>query len=321
MKRFTGIIILTLVLFTGFTTTGCAYLRNKTSTGGRIAIAEQFGLAYAPLQIMRELKLIEKNLPEAEIAWKQLGNTAVIREAMLAGEINVGFMAIPPFLIGWDKGMPWKIACGLSTSPVGLVANTGRIKSLKDFSKEDRIAVPQPGSVQHILLSMACEKEFGDSHRLDNLLVTLAHPEGMAALLSGRNVTAHFTTPPYLLKELEVDGMHQVLTGRDAAGTDFTFIIGVATEEFHNKFPGLYAGFLKSVEEAVEFIGRSPDKAAQMLADAYNMPETELKEYFTREDAGYGLEISGVDEFAGFMKRNGYISRLPEKSTDVVWRE
>ncbi|MDF2523174.1 MAG: ABC-type nitrate/sulfonate/bicarbonate transport system, periplasmic component, partial [Clostridiales bacterium] len=105
-------ILLAAVITFSIITSGCSVKsagdRNKQS----LSIAEQFGLAYAPLQIIKELDLLEKNLPETDIRWKQLGNTAAIREAMLADEADAGFMAIPPFLIGWDKGMTWKIACG-----------------------------------------------------------------------------------------------------------------------------------------------------------------------------------------------------------------
>ena len=36
-------------------------------------IAQQFGIAYAPLNIMEELGLLEEKLPGVEINWKQFG--------------------------------------------------------------------------------------------------------------------------------------------------------------------------------------------------------------------------------------------------------
>jgi len=55
------------------------------------------------------------------------------------------------------------------------------IKSLKDFKPTDKIALPSPGSVQHILLAMAAEKELGSASALDQNLVAMAHPDGAAA--------------------------------------------------------------------------------------------------------------------------------------------
>ena len=263
-----GIVVLTLM--------GCESKNEKNVLQNKISIAEQFGLAYAPLQIMKENKILQKNYPAVNINWKQLGNTAAIREAMLSNQVEVGFMAIPPFLIGLDKGMQWKIASGLSESPVALITNSENIKSISDFSKKDRIALPQPGSIQHILLAMECEKEFGDAKKLDNSLVTLAHPDGMNALLSAKDITAHFTSPPYLFKELEQNNIHQILDGKEAIGVDFTFIVGVTTNKFHDSKPELYSAFIKSLKESIQFMQENPNKAAEILAPIYKLSKVEV---------------------------------------------
>ena len=120
MKKFMIIISIMVLLLTA----GCA----KTETAGgqkTIRIAEQYGIAYAPMQIMKAQGLLEKNCPGIAISWEQMNNTAAIREAMVANRLDAGFMAIPPFLIGWDNGMDWKIATGLSSVPTGLVTGIG----------------------------------------------------------------------------------------------------------------------------------------------------------------------------------------------------
>lgn len=287
----------------------------------RISIAEQYGLAYAPVQVMKELKLLEKNLPGIKTEWRQLNNTAAIREAMLAGRVDVGFIAIPPFLIGWDKGMPWKIATGLSECPVGLVTWKKEIRSLRDFTKNERIAAPQPGSVQHILLAMACEREFGDAKKYDNQLITLAHPDGFNALLAKKEISAHFTAPPYLMKELEQPGMTQVLSGTAAFGGDFTFIVGVTTEKFHDQNMKVYQGYLKSLHQGMEFVRNNPQKTASLLSAAYRIPEAELLKYLQAPGTEYRPEIKGIKQFAVFMKRNGYIGKIPSQRSDILWED
>lgn len=314
MKKWLFIIPMILVLISGCSPT------QEVKKDYKISIAEQYGLAYAPLQVMKELKLLEKELPGVQIEWKQLGNTAAIREAMIAKDVDTGFMAIPPFLIGWDKGMEWKIFSGLSISPVGLVTNNENIKSIKDLTKKDRIALPQPGSIQHILLSMACEKEFGDAKKFDNQLVTLAHPDGMNALLAKKDITAHFTTPPYLSKELETPGIHQILDGKEAIGKEFTFVVGVSTNEFHDKNPKTHRAFVKALNKAIDFVNENPEKTASMLAKTYGMSEEELLKYLTWEGTGYNHTVKGLDEFSKFMKKNGYISKVP-KNTDILWED
>ena len=64
-----------------------------------INIAEQFGIAYAPLAIMKEQKLLVKKLPGITVNWKQFGGPTAIREGMLSGDIDVGFMGPAPVLV------------------------------------------------------------------------------------------------------------------------------------------------------------------------------------------------------------------------------
>lgn len=317
-KKWVFLMLSLLLMGTLFTIAGCE--KRKELRASKIIIAQQYGLPYAPLQIVKDLGLIEKKLPEIEVQWKQLGNTAAIREAMLAGELDVGFMAIPPFLIGWDKGMDWRIACGLSSSPVGLITSQDHIRKLADFSESDRIALPQPGSVQHILLAMACEKEFGNPKHLDNLLLTMAHPDGMNALLARRDVTAHFTTPPYLFRELEAEGMRKILDGKEAMGEDFTFIVGVAPSDFYRERPLAYKALLEAIQEAIKYMEEYPVETSKSLSEAYGIELSEVSSYLQQADMNYSLEVKGVMRFAEFMYENGYLTKKPLES-EVFWGE
>lgn len=321
----TGTSLFLFVLVITIMLSGCSQAQkqesNSTSSLSKITIAEQYGLAYAPLQVMKKQKFLERRLPGLQVEWRQLSNTTEIREAMLTGKVQAGFMAIPPFLIGWDKGMQWKIATGLSSSPVALVTNQTHIKSLKDLTTKDRIALPQPGSVQHILLSMAAEKELGDSRRFDNQLVTLNHPEGMSALLAKKDITAHFTAMPYLAKELETSGIHQVLSGEQAMGTDFSFIVGVTTSKLHDQNHEVYQAFVASVQEAVDFVRKNPEQTAELLAEDYQLSKAEVFKYLTFPGTDYTTNVKGVARFAEFMAKNGYLTKPLQRTQDVLWED
>ena len=102
-----------------------------------IGIAEQYGIAYAPLNIMKEKGLLEQKLPGVTINWQQFGGPTAIRESMMNGEVDFGFMGIAPVLIGIDNGMEWKYATGISSNEVAIVTADPNIKTLKDFSSKD----------------------------------------------------------------------------------------------------------------------------------------------------------------------------------------
>ena len=272
-----------------------------------LVVAEQYGLAYAPLQIMRAQGLLEAELPEYEVEWRRLGNTAAIREAMLAGRLDAGFMGIPPFLIGYDRGMEWRIFTGLSEAPLGLVSGDEGLRSLADFGAEDRIALPQPGSIQHILLSMACERQLGDAQGLDENLVTMNHPDGMSALFGRGDISAHFTSPPYLMEELAAEGMHMVVSGREAMGGDFTFIVGVVRDSLSEGAPEAVSALRRSLARSIEYMQSHRAEVAELLSEEYGLGEDTLAGYLDWEGLVYSQRVLGLEGFIGFMSDQGYL--------------
>lgn len=283
----------------------------------KIRIAQQFGLVYAPLSIARELKIFEKH--GLQVEWRQLGSGAAVNEALIAGQVDVGFMGIPPFLIGWDKGVPWKVAVGFAEVPIVLVTYREDIKSLADFTSKDKIALPSPGSVQHLLLGMAAKRELGNAQALDSLLVAMAHPDGMAALLARRDITAHFTTPPYAFELLSRPGFHAVLTDQQAFGGRFSFNVGVVTQQFHDSRPRAYRQLVAAITEAMNWLETHKKEAAPILAPEFNLSTDKTYAYLTWPGVRYTVEVRGLMKFARFMHENGFIRRLPASLDDLAW--
>ena len=314
-------------LITTLLTAAVFLLLFSCSRSETVTMAEQYGLAYAPLQVMRAKGYFEQQAPGVDIQWVKLGNTAAIREAVLAGEVDLGFMGLPPFLIGADKGMDWKLIAGLSICPVGLVAGkavTGADGGFESLQPGHKIALPQPGSIQHILLSMAAEREYGDAARFDEGLVTMKHPDGMAALLSGA-VKAHFTSPPYIFLENEAtapDGsrFRTILSGTEAFGGQFTFIGAMAAGDFLKKEPELLKAFLRALDQSINYIKEDKIGAAELLSESYDLPAGQILEYLEDEEMIYTTEVYGLGHFISFMNRYGYLSGETDVD-DVVYGE
>lgn len=296
----------------------CVSCHNRTGEDDKkIVIAQQFGLAYAPLQIMQAKGYLEEALPEYEIEWVKLGNTAAIREAILAESLDVGFLGIPPFLIGYENGMEWGIFTGLSSAPLGLVSSDQNIKTLEDIKASDRIALPQPGSIQHILLSMAAERTFGASDYFDQQLITMKHPDGMNALMSGREVTLHFTSPPFLYEELQADSLSLVIDGDTCFGGDFTFIVGMTTREFREN-DLTYQALKEAVESSINFMETSPEESIAILQNYYDYDREKLKDYVYGNGIKYSTEVKGLEGFIDFMQNNGILENSIELE-EILW--
>jgi len=292
--------------------TGCG---KKEET---IIMAEQYGLAYAPIQVAKELGFFEEFLPEnVTLQYVKLANTAAIREAMLAGNLDVGFMGIPPFLIGSDKGMEWKIIMGISKSPLGLVVQDDAIQSLEDLKGKGKIALPQPGSIQHILLTMMAKATFGQADVFDEQLISMKHPDGLNALLNDSEVVGHFTSPPYLFQELDQPGTHLLVDGEEAMGGPFTFIVGVCREDFH-KNEVYYNAIQQGLMKAMLYIKEHPDETVALLSKKYDMDVALIEDYLYHRGIQYEPSVVGVENFINFMYEEAYLEKKM-KEAEVKW--
>ncbi len=279
-----------------------------------LVIAEQYGLAYAPVQVMMAKGYLEDALPDYDITWVKLGNTMAIRESMSADALDVAFLGIPPYIIGTDNGMEWKLFSGLSRAPLALMGKEDT--TLENITSDARIALPQPGSIQHILLSMAAERELGDATYFDNQLITMKHPDGMQVLLSGNDVDYHYTSPPYVFQEAEA-GMVEIISGDDSFGGEFTFIVGVTSAEFKNDTKA-YDAVISSLNKAIECLENEPEVSLDALEAYYNLDREILRTYLFESGIVFETEIKGIDTFVEFMFRNGYIKDTYSEE-DLIW--
>lgn len=292
---------------------------NVAKENKKIVIADQFGLGYAPIQLMKAKGFLEENLPNYEIEWVKMGNASTIREAMITGDLDVGFMGIPPFLIGVDHDTPWKIFTGLSEAPLGLVSKKGGIVTLKDIGKNDQIILPQPGSIQHILLQMAAKKELNNAKKFDEQLLTMNHGDGMNALIADNELNLHFTSPPYLYKELELENTHLLLDAKKAFGGSFTFIVGVSQKEFYTD-QEKYEGFMKALNKSIEFINNNKEATINELSNIYDYSKEDLNLYIYNDDMKYLKTIIGIERFAKFMHEEKMIDQA-FGSEELIWEE
>ena len=189
-----------------------------------------------------------------------------------------------------------------------MVSSDKSIKTLKDIEKSFKIALPQPGSIQHILLSMAAKDKLNDSKHFDKQLVSMSHPNGMSALNANSEIKLHFTSPPYLQKELEIDRNSLVISGKEAFGDEFTFIVGLGSKKlFENKDE--YKAVKEAIIESIEFINEKPKKTLDILSKYYEYDKDTLKSLIYDKDMKFNKEIKGLDKFIDFMYETNMINK------------
>ncbi len=162
--------------------------------------------------------------------------------------------------------MAVKGVAAMNSMPLLMNTNNPRIKTLADFTDRDKIALPAVKvSVQAMFLQMAAEKELGPARRndLDRLTVTLSHPDGMAALLAGNEITAHFTAAPIQELELRKPGIRTVLNSFDVLGEPSTFNVVWASSAFASANPKIVEAFAAALDEALAMIEADKAEAAR----------------------------------------------------------
>ncbi|MCJ2036327.1 ABC transporter substrate-binding protein [Methylobacterium sp. J-068] len=255
-----------------------AGLRPARAEVSEVSIARQPSLGHLPLMIMEERGLLQKHaaargLPGLGARYVTLAGGAAMNDALLSGSVQFVAGGVPPLVLLWSKtegtGMAVKGVAAMNAMPLLMNTNAARIRSLGDFTDRDKIALPAVKvSVQAMFLQMAAEKELGEARRndLDRLTVTLSHPDGMAALLAGQEVSAHFTAAPIQELELRRPGIRTILNTFDVLGGPSTFNVVWASSAFVAANPTVHAAFMAALEEAVAAIAGDPRAAAQAYA-------------------------------------------------------
>jgi NitT/TauT family transport system substrate-binding protein len=251
-----------------------AALGGNAQAEGKISIAQQFGIGYLILDVVRDQHLIEKH-GKAEglditVDWSSISGATAMNEALLAGALDVVSAGVPPMLTVWDRTrgkQNVKAIASLGSMPNYLLSNRPEVKTLKDFTDKDRIAVPAAGvGFQSRTLQLETAKVFGneDFKRFDNLSVSLPHPDATSALIAGGSeITAHFSSPPFQYQELESGKVHKVLSSYDILGGPATFNVLYTTQKFHDQNPKTYKAFYGALVEAAELIKADKAAAAQ----------------------------------------------------------
>lgn len=300
---------------------------------GQIRIAEQFGIVYLLLNVVRDQQLIEKHGKadglDIKVDWQQLSGGAAINDALLSGAIDIAGAGIGPLLTVWDRTQGRQNVKGvasLGNFPYYLLSNDPKVKTIADFSDKDRIAVPAVGvSVQSRFLQYAAAKQWGDKafDRLDKYTVALPHPDATATLLSGgTELSGHFSNPPFQNQALENPRVHVVLDTYELLGPNSPTVL-YATEKFRNDNPKTYKAFVAALAEAADFAQN--DKGA--AADTYirvtgaKISREALLKIIDNERFQFSVTPTNTYPLAEFLHRVGAIKNKPASWQDYFFED
>ena len=265
------------VLAAALVAIGLAGAGTQAQAEGRIRIAQQFGIAYLVLDVVRDQRLIEKHGKAAgldiDVDWASISGATAMNEALLAGNLDIVSAGVPPMLTLWDRTrgrQNVKAVAALGSLPNYLLTNNPQVRTLKDFGEKDRIAVPAAGvGFQSRTLQIETARLYGREqfNRFDKISISLPHPDATAALISGGlEVNAHFSSAPFYYQALDANkNVRKVLSSYDILGGPATFNVLYTTQKYRDENPRTYKAFYAALAEAAQWIRANKAQAAEVF--------------------------------------------------------
>ena len=301
-----------------------------------IRLAKQFSMGYVQFNILEHQRLIEKHarelgLGEIKVSWVTFNGPDAMNTALLSGQVDVVAGGVPGLVTLWAKtaGTAQEVrgVSALSSQPFLLNTRNAEVKTVRDFTDTDRIAVPTVGvSVQAVTLQMACAQAFGKENynKLDKLTVSMSPPDATVALLAGTGtISSVFSVPPFQQQQLQNTAIHTVLNSFDVLGSSHSFTVAWTSRKFHDENPKLYRALLDALAEATRILNADKHAAAALwIEDSKSKLALDfVYSVLAGPQVKWTLVPENTMKYASFMNAVGTIKSAPASWKDLFFSE
>jgi len=315
----------------------CAFAVSATFAGvakaevSELTVAQQYGVSFLPLMVMEKNQLIEKHAAAAglalKVSWAKVAGPSAMNDGLISNSLHFAAQGAPSLITLWDKTNGHiKGVSAMTTYPLYLVTRNPAVKSIKDFSDKDKIAVPSVKiSTQAIMLEMAASAAFGQNNytRLDPLTVSLSHPDATLAFINNTaGVNAHFSTSPFYEQEIKVPGAHLITTSYDILGGPATALVITTSAKFREANPKAYRAFVDATKEAIDTINKNKRAASKLYLEAARDTKNtvdDINAMISDKDYAFTLQPQKVFATAQFMAKIGSIKKAPASIDDLFF--
>ena len=254
-----------------------------------------------------------------EVDWKLFGTGPEMVAAFKNNELDIGYIGLPPAIIGIEQGVPIKCVAGGHVEGTILCAK----KKYKDDTQLDNnlrkvmsqfkgaaIGVPAKGSIHDVILNF-----YLDKYNLQGEIevINYAQPELIALDMKKNKLEGGVGTPclsvfaATLLESRLIIRADNLWDNNPSYGVFFH-------ENLIRKNPELVLGFLALHKKSATLLRKTPDMAAELIADTIEMATEEYIKEVLKISPKYCIALSegyvkSTMEFVGALHRLGYIKR------------
>jgi NitT/TauT family transport system substrate-binding protein len=293
------------------------------------------GVGFLPLLVMEKHGLVESHAAAAgvrdlEVRWLDIGGPSIMNDALLSGAVDFIAAGPPAFLVLWDRTRDSDKVLGVSaitSLPMYLNTRSDHLRRLDDVTDTDKIAVTAiKVSIPAIIMQMYAQQKYGAGEvtRFDKYTVSMTHPDGVIALLSGSGgITAHFTSPPFHQRERQDSRTRTIMTSDEVMQGSTTFTMLSTTTRFRAQNPKIYQAVVAALEEANQRIRDNKQLAAELLLSAGEggFTESEILQAVDDPAVSFTTTPENVMKYARFMHGIGTIKNLPASWQELFFPE
>ena len=313
---------------------GLGLSAGARADGNQVRIVMPYGLAYLPVYVAVDRGLIQKHataagLGEIKTSIVHMASGPSSSDVLLAGDADLAMGGFGNAFVLWDKtrgAQRVRAMTPLSGGPILLLSTDPKIRSIRDFGPNDRIALSGIKiTAQAIAIQMAAAKEWGwdQRFRLDSHLVPMSNPDAMAMLLSGSSeVKTHAAILPFSVEEMESGKVHLVMNSDDYLDPGSSVAVMYASARFREGNRKVYDAAAAAFEEAFGFIRDNPREAVKI----YVAREPQKRDVRWIEamivdpkQMRYSSVPRGMKKYADFMHAAGTLKSKPDSWKDLFW--
>ena len=224
---------------------------------------------YHTSHLLRQLRWVEEDLG-VECRWTLYGTGPEMVDAFQEGDIDVGYIGLPPAMIGMARGVPLACVGGGHVEGTVMVAgpsfrsldeSDGNHAFLEQFRRR-RVGIPAAGSIHDVIF----RAQLMDHSVAGVEVVNYPWADLIPYLLRRGEVDAAVGTPPLAVLCERECGTRTVIPPE--ALWPFNPSYGVVVRKGMLGEKGLIEGFLHLHEKACNLIRGSPERAARLTVSA-----------------------------------------------------
>lgn len=257
-----------------------------------------------------------------EADWRLFPTGPEMIKAFAKDELDIGYIGLPPTMIGIDKGLAVKCVAGGHMEGTVLTARKG-FKALKEVGtikealsqfKGKTIGTPSKGSIHDVII-----RHLLDSYELqrDITVRNFQWADQIIEAMEDGEIDGGVGTPPLVVLASRLFGAKLILPPSVMWAHNPSYGI-VANIETIRSFQSALEGFLRLHEEACNLIRSRPQEAAQIAAKTLGMVEKDfvLEVYGISPKYCASLSKEYIDStlaFVPFLQKAGYIHSSLDK--------